>query len=290
MGRAYEKWRELCDQVQEPDGLPTWEQAGVWTRHKLYFWKRFLDITTTAMFGKRHIFPGGLIYVDRFGGAGVCTLKKTSERFPGSALIAATADRPFDEIIVCEKDSLLAAACETRLAKTSMADRCSVLRGDCNQLIDQVLARIPERALTIAFIDPKGLDAHFSTVTALAKQGNTDFTVLFADAYDICRNDLRHYWDDEHSKLDQVLGPDSNWRQQLGDAGFPTGLERRRHFAEIYKRQLRSRLRYTVFREKTMMSSGRPLYRLVFGSRHELGAKFWDQACKEDSSGQKELF
>jgi len=290
MGRAYEKWRELCDQVQEPDGLPTWEEAGVWTRDKLYFWKRYVDITTNAMARKSTSFPGGLVYVDLFGGAGICTLKGTGERFPGSALIAASAEKPFRKIIICEKDPGLAAACEERLSKTPVANGCRVLTGDCNQLIRAIVREIPDRALTLAFIDPKGLDTRFETVKVLGPEARTDFVVLFADAYDAVRNNLQYYWDDPNSKLDETLGPDSNWREKLKEAGFPTGLEHRRLFADIYTRQLQKHLGYTVFREKRVKSGGRPLYLLIYGSRHELGRKFWDEACKEDSSGQKELF
>ena len=42
-------WDELCEKVKQPDGFPTWEEAGAWTKDKLYFWKRYIDITTTAM-------------------------------------------------------------------------------------------------------------------------------------------------------------------------------------------------------------------------------------------------
>jgi len=270
MGRAYEKWRELCDQVQEPDGLPTWEQAGVWTRDKLYFWKRYVDITTNAMARKQRAFPGGLVYVDLFGGAGVCTLKGTKERFPGSALIASSVEKPFQQIIVCEKDPELASACEQRLSRTQVADRCRVLTGDCNDLIHTVVQEIPERALVLAFIDPKGLDAKFGTVEVLGKSARTDFVVLFADAYDVVCNNLEYYWDDSNSKLDETLGPDSGWRKELEQAGFPRGLEHRQLFAQVYTRQLERHLGYSVFREKRVKSCGRPLYLLIYGSRHEL--------------------
>lgn len=44
--------------VAEDDGLPTWKNAGKWTEDKLYFWYRYLDITTTAM-GEKLAWPGG---------------------------------------------------------------------------------------------------------------------------------------------------------------------------------------------------------------------------------------
>jgi three-Cys-motif partner protein len=292
MERAIDSWRELCERYNEPDGLPTWEEAGRWTRDKLYFWKRYIDITTNAMCGERgrRAFPGGVVYVDLFGGAGVCSIKGHPERrFPGSAIIAAHAPRPFATIIVCEKDLFLAEACRVRLGNTSVADRCEVLYGDCNLLVDQIVPKIPGRALTLAFIDPKGLDVQFGTVTRLSRNARVDFVVLFADAIDIVRNvDL--YRSHPNSNLDQFLGPDSNWREELDSLENPDHVTRRKLFADIYQRQLKRLLGFEFFHEKVMACRGRPLYRLVYASNSNLGLKFWKEALKEDSDGQRELF
>jgi three-Cys-motif partner protein len=293
MERSIDLWRDLCEKYSEPDGLPTWEEAGRWTRDKLYFWKRYIDITTKAMCGTagRRAFPDGLIYVDLFGGAGVCTLKgRSKERFPGSVIIAAHARQPFEKIIVCEKDPSLAEACRARLAKTAVADRCEVLIGDCNQLVAEVVRKIPERALTLAFIDPKALDAKFSTVATLSRSARVDFVVLFADAYDINRNAEYLYRADADSKLDQVLGPDSNWRDELDRLEVSNHVARRQLFTEIYMRQIKRLLGYGYFGQKVMKCKGKPLYRLVYASNNKLGVKFWKEALKEDSGGQRELF
>jgi len=42
-------WRELCDFVEEDDGLPSWREAHAWTRDKLHYWFRYLAITTSAL-------------------------------------------------------------------------------------------------------------------------------------------------------------------------------------------------------------------------------------------------
>jgi three-Cys-motif partner protein len=293
MKRAIELWHELCEKYSQPDGLPTWEEAGRWTRDKLYFWKQYIDITTNAMRGQRgqRAFPDGLVYVDMFGGAGVCTLKGHSKtRYPGSAIIAAHAPMPFRKIIVCEKNRRLAAACRARLAKTAVADHCEVLDGDCNQLVDEIVRRIPKRSLTLAFVDPKALDAEFSTVATLAKNARVDFVVLFADALDINRNAEHVYRSNPNSRLDQVLGPDSQWREELDKLENPDHVTRRKLFAEIYQRQLNRWLGFTFFDEKVMKCKGVPLYRLVYASKHKLGLRFWREALKEDSDGQRALF
>jgi three-Cys-motif partner protein len=293
MERAIDSWHELCEKYSLPDGLPTWEEAGRWTRDKLYFWKRYIDITTKAMCGERgaRAFPDGVVYVDFFGGAGVCSIKgHPDRRFPGSAIIAAHAPKPFAKIIACEKDKSRAEACRVRLGNTSVADRCEVLEGDCNELVGQLVSKIPRRALTLAFIDPKGLDVQFSTVTTLSNNARVDFVVLFADALDINRNAEHVYRSDPRSKLDQFLGPDSNWREELDNLENPDHVTRRRLFAEIYQRQLKRLLGFEFSNEKVMTCKGRPLYRLVYASKSDLGLKFWKDALKEDSDGQRELF
>ena len=142
-----DRWPELCKLVEKDDGLPT-RPAGHWTEDKLYFWNYYLHITTMAMVGSP-AWPGGLVYVDLFGGPGICTLK-SNLRMPGSPLIAANARKPFAKIIVCEKDEELAKACESRLLATPAGGRCAVLRGDCNELVHQVVKMIPDRAFNAA--------------------------------------------------------------------------------------------------------------------------------------------
>jgi len=281
------RWRELCESVREDDGLPT-RKANYWTEDKLCFWSVYVDITTKAMVGRPE-WPEGLAYVDLFGGPGVCTLKHSKKRVPGSPLIAANAPKPFARGLICEKNPRLAKACETRLARTPVRDRFQVLVGDCNEVIDQVVAVIPNRTLTLAFIDPTGLHARFETIAALSERGRVDLLVLFADAYDIQRN-LKQYWDDPKSKLDRVLGPGLNWRTEWERLGDRTGTSVRRMFAGLYKTQLSRLLGYQVFGEQVMKSRTGSLYRLIYASKHERGLEFWEKATKEFASGQKWLF
>jgi len=281
------RWRELCQSVREDDGLPT-RPANFWTEDKLCFWSVYVDITPTAMVGKP-AWREGLTYTDLFGGPGVCTLKHSKKRVPGSPLIAANAPKPFARAFICEQNSRLAEACRARLAKTPASDRFQVLVGDCNDLIGQVVAMIPDGTLTLAFIDPTGLHARFETIAALSKRGRVDLLVLFADAYDIQRN-LRQYWDDPDSNLDHVLGPGVDWRtewERLDDCGSTSV---RRMFADLYKTQLRRILHYQVFGEQVMKSRTGSLYRLIYASKHPRGLEFWEKATKEFASGQKWLF
>lgn len=280
-----DRWQELCKSVEQDDGLPV-REVGLWTEEKLWFWNRYLEITTSAMAGKPHW--SGLVYVDLFAGPGICRIKSSRRRIPGSALIAANAPKPFRTILLCEKDKALAKACQTRLSRTAVADRCQVFLGDCNERVSEIASQIPERALTLAFVDPEGLDAEFSTIQTLANRGRVDLLILFADAYDVVRN-IDTYRRQEHSKLDLTLGPGSQWREKWDLLNSHEGNTVRQFFAKIYQGQLQRLLGYKVFGERVISSRRGPLYRLIYASKHQRGLEFWDKVTKRDVGGQLDL-
>ncbi len=77
-------------------------------------------------------------------------LKRQQHAIARSPLIAAYAPKPFTKIILCEKNSVTATACESRCCSWSrrpLRDR----EGDCNQQIDEICGHIPPKSLTLAF-------------------------------------------------------------------------------------------------------------------------------------------
>ena len=142
--RRESNWADLLKQVEVNDGLPT-REAGPWTFDKLWWWNRYIEITTVAMVGKPHW--SELVYVDLFAGPGICESRTEGTRIPGSPLIAALAPKEFGRLLLCEADDKLANACETRLLQFGAANRATVFHGNCNQQIDDICAAIPDRAL-----------------------------------------------------------------------------------------------------------------------------------------------
>jgi len=54
MARHKDRWPELCKLVEQDDALPVRDEGvGPWTEDKLYFWNRYVDITTRSMADKR---------------------------------------------------------------------------------------------------------------------------------------------------------------------------------------------------------------------------------------------
>lgn len=285
------RWEQLCDAVAEDDGLPT-RDSGYWAIKKLFAWNRYIEITTTAMVGKP-AWGAGVCYVDLFSGPGICTVtskRSKGKRIPGSPLIAANAPKPFTRILLCEKSSTRADACQQRLEASSASNRYQLFRGDCNELVDSIVSSLPKGSLTLAFLDPTGLHLHFKTVQRLSKHGPVDLLILFPDAVDILRNDRAYYFDLPKSNLDQVLGPDSNWRKRLEALDIEDGKTKRKLYAQIYKDQLQSLAGYDYFAELEISGNSGPLYRLVYATKHPQGIEFWNKSILKEFDGQKRLF
>jgi len=204
-------------------------------------------------------------------------------------LIAANQESQFSRIVACELDAKNAEACKERLSRSPAANDFAVIQGDCNEMIEEVCRQIPDRALTLAFIDPESLHAKFTTLTRLSANRRADLLILFADRYDIIRN-VERYAKQEASKLDEVLGPGSNWRARWLALPNQNPANTCRLFGDIYKGQLKEHLGYQAFGTKVISSANGPLYTLIFASKHELGLEFWDKVTAKDVAGQGELF
>jgi three-Cys-motif partner protein len=232
--------------------------------------------------------PAGLAYVDLFAGPGVCELEDSRRRMPGSTLIAAHAPKPFTAILASELDGQLADALEMRLSRTRASAVAKVFRGNCNERVDDIVKHIPPRALTLAFVDPEAINVDFETVHKLARCGQVDLLILFADRMDLVRNvDL--YAKQQASALDRMMGPKSEWRDQWKNLHNRSAENICRLFADEYKHQLQDQMGYRVFGEKVMKSPKGPLYRLIFASKNPKGLEFWDKVTRTDRAGQTDL-
>ena len=161
-----------------------------------------------------------------------------------------------------------------------------VIVGDCNAEIGELVARIPPRSLTLAFVDPEGLHINFETLRVLTNGRQIDVAVLFADRMDIVRN-VALYAGQSESNLDRFLGPHSNWRTQWGNLPNQNPENICQLFGDIFRSQLESELGFKEFSDKVYKAGKTPIYRIIYASKHPLGAKFWDEISKIDRDGQK---
>ncbi len=285
MGPNRITWEALCDQFQRDDGLAT-RGSGDWAEDKLRWWHRYVDITTTAMADKP-AWKDGVVYIDLFSGPGICTIRETGRRLPGSPMIAAYAPKPFRKLLLCELNALDAAACEQRLLASPAKGNFQLFIGDCNYVVRDLISAIPQDALSLAFIDPTGLHANLSTICALTKSRKIDLLILFPDAVDVLRNVDEFYFPRLDSNLDLVLGIDSGWREAWNKLGSQDGPTARRLFTTLYMEQLKKHAGYNHFGEEVIRGPKGPLYRLIFATKHERGLAFWKKVTKKERGGQK---
>ena len=254
--------------------------VGSWSREKHHFLLRYVDAFTNAMKDKRW---SGLHYIDLFAGAGIERVEDTGAIEWGSPLIAAQAGYPFKRLHLCELDRLkFAALCARVNVIRGSADQ--ILNGDANEMIAEIVTSIPARSLSLAFLDPYGLHLAYSTLERLSRI-RADLIIFFPDRLDANRNWEAYYRDNPDSNLDSVLGPGSNWREEIGTARQQRRLDK---FRELYVRQIR-KLGYKFFEREPIPNKGAPLYSLIFCSKEEVALKIWRGISLIKPGGQRTL-
>jgi three-Cys-motif partner protein len=258
------------------DGLPVMPVGGVRAARKHYFLEYY-----AAMMSKLRQYPRRA-YVDLFAGPGRVRLDETGAFDDGSPLKALRHE--FTEFVFVELDDAYAAALEARLAAKGETRRYCVLRGDCNERIDDVVRLIPPRGLTLAFIDPTNWQIRFDTVRKLAAVPRVDLIVsMFLGS-------MKRVPPESRPDIDAFFGTD-RWRQQpytRPDGGLSLdGMMR------CYREQLAT-LGYINdpgAREIVVYAKegGPPLYLLAFFSGNKLGYKLWNAATRRDETGQMTL-
>jgi len=145
-----------------------------------------------------------------------------------------------------------------------------LLHGDANECVREVVNAIPERSLSLAFLDPSGLHLDYNTLKALAAR-RADLIVFFPDRLDILRNWEEYYWDNPASNLDRVFGPGADWRRVRDNTPKRRWVKA---FLDQYQAQI-AKLGYTEFEYEGIPSTGRRLYWLIFCSRSKVGLDIW---------------
>jgi three-Cys-motif partner protein len=266
-------------ELPEPkdDGLVI-PEVGEWSHEKHYFLRRYIDAFTTAMKDKPW---AGLHYIDLFAGAGIEKLERSATLEWGSPLIAAQSPNKFDGLHLCEKDKEKYDALLKRINKCGA--KAHIHHGDSNKKIGTILAEIPDKTLSLAFLDPYGLHLHFPTLTALA-QKRVDMIIFFPDYLDVLRNWEKYYLSNPKSNLDLWLGLDIDWREIMKKTPRDRQVETLRN---LYLNQIQRKLGYEYFDHERISRQGRPLYSLIFCSRHETGGGIWRRIAGKKPDGQR---
>lgn len=153
-----------------------------------------------------------------------------------------------------------------------------IYEGDANAGIDDVLLDLPKIYPTFAFLDPRGTELHWQTVSKLARHKTGSRTkielfILFPFNQGIARlmpHDPQRMVNEE--ALDRFMPDPLRWREVYKRRAAMTAAEFRRTMLEEYVNGLQS-LGYKYVPPPRLVSTPKrqPLYFLVFASDHPAG-------------------
>jgi len=160
-----------------------------------------------------------------------------------------------------------------RLGTHPKLSQITLIEGDCNTVIDKVLKALPSNHLTLAFIDPTGLQIQFSTIKRLVHNRKVDLLMTIQFGMGI-RMNVPLYAKSEGAALSGFLG-NTGWREDVKAGGSPSQIARR--ILNRYMQQLRD-LNYRTVQDREIDirsdQSNLLLYFMILASRHPLGEQF----------------
>ena len=253
-------------------------EVGAWTQDKLKILTQYLPgyLGATTKAHER-------IYVDAFAGPGLNQLRGTDRTIDGSPLIALDAcarnGKQFDRLFFIERDAGLAAELRGVLDARDKNQRSSVIVGDVNNELPELIATLPRRSPTFVFVDPEGIEPQWRTIEAIAPW-RTELLINFPLGMGIKRNP-------DSAKVTAYFGTDE-WRQ-LWESSGP---DRAHALLQLYKERLR-RLGYgyTTGNDRLIKTcGGRRLYYLVFVSKVDPARRIMTWVLEQpDSAGQMRM-
>jgi len=277
----------------EDDGL-TMRPAGSWAADKLDYLARYINVFETSMRNKWTV----RYYIDLLSGPGKNRVRESGEVLLGSPLIALTTQHPFTHYIFVDNSPENTAALRERCSVSPYADRVTILTGDCNTLVDQIVAQIQPaqwQSLNLAFLDPAGMELQWSAVEKLARLPRMDLIINYPQG-GLNRCIKQVFETNPPTEVDHFFGG-VEWREiyaKYQRRHLPEGLHF--HLLDLYKSNL-EKLGYQVHRDVDTGDSPlirnaqrrAPLYRLLFASKHPLGNEFWEKITRREPSGQRRL-
>jgi three-Cys-motif partner protein len=218
------------------------------------------------------------VYVDLFCGPGRIQVKGEMMTRPGGAQVAWQHSRrdgaDFTACLVGDLDAERASACAERLRAAGAPARA--FPGAAEATVDQALNIIPSSALCLAYLDPYNLEyLSFSVIKKLARLTYIDFAVHFS-TMDLRRNVLMEY-NPERARFDAAA---PGWREHVDPIAFVRG-DADEAFFDYWCGLVRG-LGFCISQRMPLVrdNGNRPLYHLVFFSRHEFPNRLWGDVAQ----------
>ena len=252
--------------------------VGPWAKEKLHYIRHYCYIFNTGMKSKWRT----RAYIDLFSGPGKCVVETTGEELDGSPLIALQCDEPFSHYFFNDINPHSITSLQNRVSSFTSA-QINYFNKDCNELVDDLLQKLPPSSLDFCFIDPTNWQIKFDSIRRLVKDRRMDLAITFHTGA------IKRYADVAPEKLDDFFG-DSAWRNEYKNMLLSGKREGSRVLLDAYENRLRG-LGYKDIQDRVLVRGPRnlPLYHLIFASKHWRGKDFWNKISQRSSQGQWRL-
>ncbi len=253
--------------------------VGEWTKDKLKIVTHYLPVCLDAT--ERAV---ERIYIDAFAGPGTNRIERTAEVIDGSPLIALSASgsrgaRGFDHLYFIEKDDNLATELKTEVERRGEGKRATVISGDVNTELPELMRELHPRSPTFVFLDTEGIELSWETVQSLAAW-RTELLINFPLGMSINRNA-------DSAKTEAYFGT-PEWREYWNGGR----LSRTSGLIRFYLDRLAS-LGWTEHPNHSRLvrdDGNRHLYYLLFASKDPAGGRIMNWAFSQpDATGQGRL-
>lgn len=262
-----------CPNLMVEDG-PTNEGVGKWVpQQKHVLLAKMIGGTRCA----RAKWPNRVL-IDPFCGPGRIRVRGEAFTRDGGAVVAwrqaSEHNVPFTKVLIGDLEKTRVMACEARLRALGAPVKAFV--GSAADTVKSMTSEISGRTLCLAYIDPYNLEhLSFSIIDELAKLKNVDFAVHFS-TMDMTRN-VDMELDPDRARFDEAA---PGWRAELGGRELSKSQLSQAFFA--YWRGLVEQCGFKFSKEMPLVTNdqNRPIYRLVFFSRHSFPNGIWDDIAK----------
>ncbi len=266
--------------------------AQSWTEEKLIILDSYLHAFAAATKS-----AGGWYSLDLFAGPGLNWSEIRNAPRDSSPIIALKASAPEAiKVVAAESYPKSFEALSARTAR--FGDRVRLFNGDANAVIGDMLAPIPKKAPTFAFLDPEGSELDWRTIEAVAdhKRGHSqtkiEQLILFPTETGFMR-----LTPDYPDKVTRIFGHE-DWRPifERRQSCQITADQARTEYVGLYGDGLRGLGYTTVLDRQITKSNGQPMYFLIFASHHRAGEKIMDHCFDQsrvrilEELGQGQLF
>lgn len=221
------------------------------------------------------------VYIDLYSGSGKAKIRNSDKTVYTSPLLAMKVKDTFDKYIFCDIEEKNVTSLEKRIKAEDKELDYSIILGDCNEKIDEIILKIPkyskeQKVLTFCFIDPFSLKIKFETIKKLGEKLIVDFLILQAFGMDGKRN-ISIYIDENNDRIDNFLGI-TDWRNRWKNAE-KNGVNLVKFLADEFNSQM-VKIDYLDQSNDNFISiksddKNLPLYYLAFYSKHNRGYDFW---------------